>query len=185
VSRVGLLPIPLPQGVEATAEVGSVAVKGPKGSLSVAFNGDSLAVAVKDGVVRVTRNSEERNVRALHGLTRSLIANAITGVAQGFSKTLDVYGVGFRAETDGKRLTLNIGYSHPVVYDAPEGIELKVEDVPGGAQARITVSGIDKQQVGQVAAEIRRKRKPEPYKGKGIRYQDEVIHWKAGKAAVG
>ena len=120
----------------------------------------------------------------MHGLIRSLIANAVTGVTEGFSKRLNVYGVGYRAELQGSRLTLHIGYSHPVIYEAPEGVELATEDGVGGAQAGIVISGIDKQKVGQAAADIREKRKPDPYKGKGIRYENEVIHWKAGKTAV-
>jgi len=164
---------------------GKIDVKGPKGELQVPFDATHLEIEVGDRVLRVSRKSEEKRVRALHGLARSLIANAVTGVSQGFSKRLDIFGVGYRAEVQSNRLTLYIGYSHPVVYEAPRGIELVLEDPQGGAQARISVRGIDKQQVGQVAADIRFKRKPEPYKGKGIRYENEVIHWKAGKAAVG
>ncbi|SVB65800.1 uncharacterized protein METZ01_LOCUS218654, partial [marine metagenome] len=117
-------------------------------------------------------------------LTRTLIANAVSGVTEGFSKNLDLFGVGYRAEVQGKQLTLQVGYSHPVVYQAPDGITIEVSDGTGGAQARIVIRGIDKQMVGQVAADIRFKRRPEPYKGKGIRYESEVIHWKQGKAAV-
>jgi len=154
--------------------------------LRVPFDVASLDVCVADGLVRVARKSDERQVRALHGLIRALLANAVTGVSQGFSKRLEVHGVGYRAEAQGgKRLTLSLGYSHPVVFEAPSGIEIKVEDGSGGSQARIVVTGIDKQMVGQVAADIRDRRKPEPYKGKGIRYENEVIHWKAGKAALG
>lgn len=184
-SRVGVLPVPVPQGVEISEAPGAVGVKGPKGHLEVPYDAAALEVVVDDTMLRVMRKSEDRHVRALHGLIRSLVANAVTGVAQGFSKRLELHGVGYRAEAQGGRLTLQVGFSHPVVYEAPEGIEIKVEDGTGGAQARITISGIDKQQVGQVAADIRQKRKPEPYKGKGIRYEGEVIHWKAGKAAVG
>ena len=179
------MPIPLPQGVQVQTQERSVDIKGPRGDLTVPFEADCLGVEVDGGALRVRRNSEEKRVRALHGLTRSLLANAVTGVTEGFAKRLDLYGVGYRAEAQGSRLTLNVGFSHPVLYDAPDGIEIKVADIPGGAQARITVSGNDKQQVGQVAADIRQKRKPEPYKGKGIRYEDEIIHWKAGKTAVG
>jgi large subunit ribosomal protein L6 len=185
VSRVGVVPILLPQGVQVQAQPGSVEIKGPKGDLTVPFRAEFLKVDVSDGAVRVGRNSDDKPVRALHGLTRSLLANGVKGVSEGFSKRLELFGVGYRAEVQGSSLTLNIGYSHTVVYDAPKGVEIKVEDITGGAQARITVSGIDKQQVGQVAADIREKRKPEPYKGKGIRYEDEIIHWKAGKTAVG
>jgi large subunit ribosomal protein L6 len=178
------MPIALPKGVEVSTRAGMVDIKGPKGALSVPFDSERLEVAVAEGVVRVQRRSEDSSVRALHGLVRSLVANAAAGVTAGFSKRLEVHGVGFRAEVQGRKLTMSLGYSHPVVFEAPEGIELKVEEISGGAQARIVVGGIDKQQVGQVAADIRAKRKPEPYKGKGIRYENEVIHWKTGKATV-
>jgi len=164
---------------------GEVQVKGPKGELKVPFDADNLEGKIEDGSLQVSRKSEEKQVRALHGLIRSLIANAVVGVTEGFSKRLDVFGVGYRAEVQGTRLTLHVGYSHPVVFEAPPGIQLALENPQGGAQARIVVSGADKQQVGQVAADIRFKRRPEPYKGKGIRYDGEVIHWKTGKAAVG
>ena len=183
-SRVGVVPVALPQGVEVGVSTGEVKVKGPKGELQVSFDVTHLGVKVEDKVLQVTRTSEEKRARALHGLIRSLVANAVTGVTEGFSKRLDVFGVGYRVEVQGSRLTLHVGYSHPVVYEAPKGIELIAENGQGGAQARIVVQGIDKQQVGQVAADIRFKRKPEPYKGKGIRYDDEVIHLKAGKTAV-
>ena len=142
------------------------------------------AIHFEDGTIQVRRKSDEKEVRAIHGLIRSLVANAVTGVSEGFSKKLDVHGVGYRAEISGKRLTLHLGYSHPVVYEAPEGIEISTEDAPGEVQTRIVVQGIDKQAVGQVAADIRFKRKPDRYKGKGVRYEDEVIYFKAGKAAV-
>ena len=161
-----------------------VKVKGPKGELCIAYRADHVTVQVSESAVTVRRTSDTKESMAMHGLTRSLIANAVTGVTQGYTKQLDIFGVGFRAELQGKNLTLHIGYSHTVEYEAPEGIELTSVDPVGGAQARIAISGIDKQRVGQVAAEIREKRKPDPYKGKGIRYEDEVIHWKAGKTAV-
>ena len=161
-----------------------VTVKGPKGVLGLTFRADRIRVEVNAADVRVLRDSQEKIALSLHGLTRSLIANAVIGVTEGFSKRLEVHGVGFRVELSGQVLTMNIGFSHAVVYEAPEGIELSVPNVTGGAQAHIVVSGIDKQVVGQTAADIREKRKPEPYKGKGIRYQNEVIHWKAGKTAV-
>jgi len=164
---------------------GSVSVIGPKGNLAVAFDPAQITVEVNDGSVQVGRRDESKFARSLHGLIRALVANAVTGVRNGFQKRLDVYGVGFRADVQGCKLTLEIGYSHSVVYEAPDGVEIATEDGQGGAQVRIVVSGIDKQKVGQVAADIRFKRKPEPYKGKGIRYQDEVIHFKAGKTAVG
>lgn len=178
------MPIPLPEGVAVKTEPGRVLVTGPRGSLAVPYDAERLSVSVEERLLRVGRIAEEKRARALHGLVRSLLANAIAGVVQGFSKRLEVHGIGFRAEAQGRRLTMQLGLSHPVVYEAPEGIDIRVEEAPGGVQARIVVSGIDKQQVGQVAADIRRKRKPEPYKGKGIRYENEVIHWKAGKAAV-
>ncbi|MBT4503822.1 MAG: 50S ribosomal protein L6 [Gemmatimonadetes bacterium] len=183
-SRIGKTPVVLPQGVEVGIDPGQVRVKGPKGELKVPFNTTYLEVKVEDGSLQVARNSELKEARALHGLARSLIANAVAGVTEGFSKRLDLFGVGYRAEVQGRQLTLNIGYSHPVIYEAPQGIDVIVEGPQPGAQARIVVNGIDKQQVGQVAADIRFKRKPEPYKGKGIRYENEVIHWKTGKAAV-
>lgn len=182
-SRIGLLPITLPQGVELAAQGPEVKIKGPKGELRVPFNVSLLDLKVEQQQVRIQRKADDKFARAVHGLTRSLIANAITGVTQRFSKRLDVFGVGFRAVVEGRRLTLSIGYSHTVVYEAPEGIELSTENPVQGAVVRIVVQGIDKQQVGQAAAEIRDKRKPDPYKGKGIRYENEVIHWKAGKTA--
>lgn len=183
-SRVGKLPIPLPQGVEVDVKEPDVSVRGPKGVLRLTYRADVVDVKVHDGRILVGRRSEDKEALALHGLTRALMANAVLGVTRGFSKNLDLHGVGYRAEAKGQSLTLNIGYSHQVVYVAPEGIEIKVADPVSGAQARIVISGIDKQMVGQVAADIREKRKPDPYKGKGIRYENEVIHWKAGKAAV-
>ena len=185
-SRIGVSPIPLVKGVEVAIGATDVQVKGPKGALSVPFDAEQLAVNQDEGVLTVARKSEEKHVRAVHGLIRSLIANAVTGVSEGYVKKLEVHGVGFRAEIKGKLLTMHLGYSHLVEYEAPQGIELSTEEVERGgqAQATIVVQGIDKQQVGQVAADIRFKRKPDPYKGKGVRYFGEVIHLKAGKAAV-
>ena len=183
-SRVGIQPIPLPQGVDIVVGAKDVRVKGKKGELQVVFDPAHVEVHVEKDRVQITRKSEQKTTRSLHGLIRSLIANAVIGVTEGFYKRLDVYGVGYRVNLQGKRLTMEIGYSHPVVYEAPEGIELATEEPQGGAQARIVVQGIDKQRVGQAAADIRYKRKPEPYKGKGIRYENEVIHFKAGKTAV-
>ncbi|MEE2657056.1 MAG: 50S ribosomal protein L6 [Candidatus Latescibacterota bacterium] len=185
-SRVGKQPVSVPQGVEVVVQGGDVRIKGPKGQLELSYRTDHLEVAVEDSNsnVVVIRKSEEKKTMALHGLTRSLVANAVTGVTDGFSKRLDLYGVGYRAEVQGRKLTLQIGYSHSVEYEAPEGIDIEVQDPISGAQARIVVTGIDKQKVGQVAAEIRERRKPDPYKGKGIRYEGETIHWKTGKAAV-
>ena len=183
-SRVGIQPVPLPQGVDVVVNAKDVMVKGSKGELQVAFDPDHVEVQVKGDTIQVGRKSEQKTTRSLHGLIRSLIANAVIGVTEGFSKRLEIYGVGYRVNLQGKRLTMEIGYSHPVVYEAPEGIELATEEPQGGAQALIVVQGIDKQRVGQAAADIRFKRKPEPYKGKGIRYENEVIHFKAGKTAV-
>ena len=183
-SRVGSEPIPLPPGVEASLSGQQVQVKGPKGALEVPMVSEEIAVKVGDGQIAVERKSETKQVRAFHGLTRSLIANAVTGVTQGFEKRLEIYGVGFRAESQGSQLTMHLGYSHPIVYEAPEGVHISTEEIAGEAQVAIVVQGIDKQAVGQVAAEIRFKRKPDRYKGKGVRYQNEVIHFKAGKAAV-
>ena len=183
-SRIGKQPIKVSQGVEVFVTPEAISVKGPKGELSLSYRSEFIDVVVNDSTVNVKRNSDDKGVRALHGLTRSLISNAVTGVESGFSKFLDIHGVGFRAELQGRKLTLHIGYSHVVEYEAPDGVDLATVDPVGGAQARIEISGIDKQKVGQVAAEIREKRKPDPYRGKGIRYENEVIHWKAGKTAV-
>ena len=183
-SRVGKQPIPVPKGVNVSVRGSDVKVKGPKGELDVSYRTDFIDVAVDDSEIRVTRRSEVKEAMALHGLTRSLVANAVKGVTEGYSKNLDLFGVGYRAEAEGRKLTLNIGFSHVVDYMAPEGIDISIGGGISGAQARIVVSGIDKQLVGQVAADIRQKRKPDPYKGKGIRYENEVIHWKAGKSAV-
>ena len=184
-SRIGNKSLALPQGVEVALAPAKVSVKGPKGQLQVPFVAEQLAVAQQDSVLTVTRKSESKQARSLHGLTRTLIANAVKGVSEGFFKNLDLFGVGYRAEVQGKQLVLHVGYSHPVIYEVPEQIQIEVSPGAGGAQAHIVVRGIDKQLVGQVAADIRFKRRPEPYKGKGIRYENETIHWKQGKAAVG
>ncbi len=183
-SRIGSIPLPLPQGVEVVLAPAEVSVKGPKGQLQVPFVVEHLAVSQQDSALTVTRKGESKQARSLHGLTRTLIANAIEGVSEGFFKNLDLFGVGYRAEVKGRQLVLHVGYSHPVIYEVPESIQVEVSEGTGGAQARIVVRGIDKQLVGQVAADIRFKRRPEPYKGKGIRYENETIHWKQGKAAV-
>ncbi|MBC7289662.1 MAG: 50S ribosomal protein L6 [Armatimonadetes bacterium] len=178
-SRVGRKPIPIPAGVTVTVEPGNVVrVKGPKGELSFEFHPD-MTIKVEDGQVVVERPSDRNTHRALHGTTRALIANMIQGVSEGYSKQLEVHGLGYRAEVRGKALVLNLGYSHEVVYEPPEGIEVTAQ---GTNPTVITVSGIDKQRVGQVAAEIRRLRPVEPYKGKGIRYRGEQVRLKAGKA---
>jgi large subunit ribosomal protein L6 len=177
-SRVGLAPIQLPSGVTVDVSGTTVTVKGPKGTLSETL-ADVISVSVEDGVLSVQRADEERHSRALHGLSRALIANMVTGVSEGFVKELQTVGVGYRAALKGKTLELQVGYSHPVSIDAPEGIDFEVPD-----PTKIVVRGIDKQKVGQIAADIRAVRPPEPYKGKGIRYVDEYVRRKAGKAGV-
>lgn len=175
-SRIGKSPIAVPQGVEVRQAGSAVEVKGPKGQLSQLIpTGISLEIGA--GVVHVKRKGDAKAVRSLHGLIRTLIANMVQGVTKGFEKELEIVGIGYRANVQGKNLQLNLGYSHPVLYPIPQGIELAVEK-----QTRITVKGIDKQKVGQVAAEIRGFKKPEPYKGKGIRYIGEQVRRKAGKA---
>ncbi len=174
-SRIGKMPIAIPSGITVSvAENNKVTVKGPKGELSRVLP-SQMAIKQEDGNITVERPNDEKENRALHGLTRTLINNMIVGVSDGYSKTLEINGVGYRAAKQGKTLTLNLGYSHPVVMEDPEGIETKVED------NKIVVSGIDKEKVGQYAAVIRDKKRPEPYKGKGIKYSDEVIRRKVGK----
>jgi large subunit ribosomal protein L6 len=177
VSRIGKQPIPVPSGVEVQIEGPTVTVKGPKGSLTQTFNED-MTVALEDGVLTVARPSDERGHRSLHGLTRTLLANMVAGVSEGFSKNLEIVGVGYRAELKGSDIQLALGFSHPVLVKAPAGITFEVP-----APTKITVRGIDKQQVGQIAAEIRKWRKPEPYKGKGVRYEGEHVRRKLGKTA--
>ena len=176
-SRIGRLPISVPQGVTVQQKGSQVTVKGPKGELSQAFHAN-MSVALDGNVLTVSRPNDSRENRALHGLTRALLANMVTGVSEGFSKRLVIEGVGYRAAEDGRDLVLQVGYSHPVRIVPPEGITFEVER---GGQ-RLSVIGCDKQVVGEVAAKIRRVRKPEPYKGKGIRYDGEIIRRKAGKA---
>jgi large subunit ribosomal protein L6 len=175
-SRIGKTPIPIPQGVEIKRAGSAVEVKGPKGSLSHTIP-EGISLQVEDGEIHVKRKTDAKRVRSLHGLSRTLIANMVTGVTEGFTKGLEIMGIGYRANVQGRNLQLSLGYSHPVIYPIPEGIEVEVEK-----QNKITIKGIDKQQVGQVAAEIRSFRKPEPYKGKGIRYVGEQVRRKAGKA---
>jgi large subunit ribosomal protein L6 len=177
-SRIGYAPIELPSGVEVTVGDGVVEVKGPKGDLSEKIN-PRIITSVDDGVVRLDRVDEERETRALHGLSRALINNMVVGVSQGYSKELEIHGVGYRASLKGRTLDLQIGFSHPVTVEAPDGIEFEVPE-----NTKIIVRGIDKQLVGQVAANVRAVRKPEPYKGKGIRYVGEHVRRKAGKAGV-
>ena len=174
-SRIGRMPVHIPEGVSVEVKEGNViTVKGAKGTL-VRTMPEAMGIEVKDNEVIVTRPDDQKKNKALHGLTRSLINNMVTGVHDGFSKTLEINGVGYRANKQGKKLVLSLGYSHPVEMEDPEGIETKVEE------NRIIVSGISKEKVGQYAAEIRGKRAPEPYKGKGIKYADEIIRRKEGK----
>jgi large subunit ribosomal protein L6 len=176
-SRIGKAPIPVPGGVEVRIDSGNVAVKGPKGELTRALP-ERISVRQDGDTLVVERSDDERASRALHGLIRSLVANMVTGVTEGFRKELDIVGVGYRAVPKGKdAIELSLGFSHPVVVRAPAGIEFNVPQ-----PTRIEVLGIDKQLVGQVAADIRAWRKPEPYKGKGVRYVDEHVRRKAGKA---
>jgi len=176
-SRIGKMAIPLPSGVDIKQADGQLQVKGPKGQLSMKIPGE-IQIAVEDGELRVTRPSDQREMRALHGLTRSLAANMVEGVTNGFSKTLQIVGVGYRAEKKGNGLTLHLGFSHTIHYEAAKGVTL---DVPNNTT--VVVSGADKQKVGQAAAEIRSYRPPEPYKGKGVRYENEHVRRKAGKTA--
>ncbi len=175
-SRIGRKPIIIPKGVSLTIENDVATVKGPKGTLSQAVSPD-ISFEHEEGQVVVTRASDVKQHRALHGLTRALVANMVEGVTNGFEKKLELVGVGYRASMQGKKLLINIGFSHPVEIDPPEGIEFEVPAV-----TKITVRGIDKQLVGNTAAHIRAIRKPEPYKGKGIKYENEVIRRKVGKA---
>ena len=175
-SRVGKMPIAIPAGVTVTVTPENVVtVKGPKGELVKAMHKD-ISIAVEDAQVVVTRPSDVKEHRALHGLTRALLNNMVVGVSQGFSKTLELNGVGYRAQLQGKKLVMNLGYSHPVEVEAVDGVDFKLDGT-----TKVIVEGIDKEKVGAVAANIRSWRKPEPYKGKGIKYSDEVIRRKEGK----
>jgi large subunit ribosomal protein L6 len=176
-SRIGKQPIEVPQGTDVTVNGQNVHVKGPKGELTFDAHAD-MTVTLEEGVVTVTRPSDEPQHRALHGLTRMLVANMIEGVVTGFSKTLEIQGVGYRALKKGSGIELNLGFSHTINYSAPDGVSLDLPD-----QTTIVVTGVDKQKVGQAAAEIRAFRPPEPYKGKGIRYKGEHVRRKAGKTA--
>jgi large subunit ribosomal protein L6 len=175
-SRIGRMPVTVPSGVNVSIDGRQVVVNGPKGTLQHTVAAP-IEVSQNDGVLTVTRPNDEGDVRALHGLSRSLIANMITGVTDGYSKTLEIIGVGYRVQAKGKDLEFSLGYSHPVMVAAPEGISFRVE-----APTRFVVEGIDKQQVGEIAANIRKLRKPDPYKGKGVRYQGEQVRRKVGKA---
>jgi len=178
-SRIGKKPITIPAGVEVKLNGSEVTVKGPKGELKNTFN-PAMAIAVEGNEVIVTRPSDNKDHRSLHGLTRTLIANMVEGVTNGFKKELEVNGVGYRVQKQGKNLVMNLGFSHQVIMEEPAGITIEVPN-PNS----IVISGPDKQQVGQFAAEVREKRPPEPYKGKGIKYIDEHIRRKEGKAAKG
>ena len=177
-SRVGRMPIEIPAGVTVSQNQHTLTVKGAKGELTRTFHPD-INIAVEENVITVTRPSDGKEHRSLHGLTRALVANMVTGVHEGFTKTLEITGVGYRAAKQGNKLALTLGFSHPVEMEAPAGITI---DVP--APNKIVVSGADKEVVGAVAADIRKWRKPEPYKGKGIRYEGEVVRRKAGKAGA-
>jgi large subunit ribosomal protein L6 len=177
-SRIGRLPISVPAGVEVKIDGQAVAVKGPKGELALTVK-SPIEVTVEDGQVLVTRPDDERESRSLHGLTRTLIANQIVGVTEGYTKGLEVVGTGYRVAAKGDSVEFALGYSHPITVNPPAGITLTVE-----GNNKLTVSGIDKQAVGEVAANIRKLRKPEPYKGKGVRYAGEVVRRKAGKSGM-
>ena len=175
-SRIGRMPITLPAGVEVTIAGQNVSVKGPKGSLSLNV-AEPIQVSQADGVITVARPNEERVTRSLHGLSRSLVANMVTGVTTGYSLTINIVGVGYRVAEKGKDLEFQLGYSHPINFPAPEGISYKVE-----SPTKLIVSGIDKQLVGETAAKIKKLRKADPYKGKGLRLEGEAVRRKAGKA---
>src|SRR5262245_24878171 len=175
-SRIGRLPITIPSNVDVTIEGRELTVKGPKGTLNRTLHPD-MSVAKEDGTIVVSRPTEQKTHKQLHGLTRTLVNNMVVGVTDGYRKGLEITGVGYRATLNGQKLTLNLGYSHPIEIDPPQGISFEVE-----TPTRLAVVGIDKELVGQVAAQVRATRKPEPYKGKGVRYAGEQIRRKAGKA---
>ena len=176
-SRIGRLPITVPSGVEVSLDGQAVTVKGPKGTLEHVVAEPIQITRAEDGTLQVTRPNDERQNRALHGLSRTLVANMVLGVTDGYTKVLEIVGTGYRVAAKGSDLEFALGFSHPVLVKAPEGITFAVE-----TPTRFSVSGVDKQKVGEVAANIRKLRKPDPYKGKGVRYQGEVIKRKAGKA---
>ena len=178
-SRIGKMPIAVPAGVDVKIDGSAVTVKGPKGTLTGSYD-PAIAIALENGEIKVTRPDDTARNRALHGLTRTLIANMVHGVHDGFKKDLEIVGIGYRAALQGKDLVLNVGYSHQVVMTPPEGVSVEVKD-----PNHFTILGSDKQTVGQFAAEVRGVRPPEPYKGKGIKYADEVIRRKEGKAGKG
>jgi large subunit ribosomal protein L6 len=174
-SRIGRLPVTIPSGVKVDVNGQDVSVTGPKGTLALTV-ANPIQIVQEDSVIRVTRPSDEGPVRALHGLSRTLIANMVTGVTEGYKKTLEIVGVGYRVQAKGRDLEFSLGFSHPITVTPPDGITFRVE-----APTRFVVEGIDKQLVGEVSAKIRKLRKPDPYKGKGVRYQGEIIRRKAGK----
>jgi large subunit ribosomal protein L6 len=176
-SRIGRLPIAIPSGVDVTIDGRDVLVKGPKGTLTHSVVDPITVERAEDGTLSVTRPNDERDSRSRHGLTRTLVANMITGVTEGYTKALEIQGTGYRVAAKGQDLEFSLGYSHPVFVPAPDGISFAVE-----SPTKFSVSGIDKQKVGEVAANIRKLRKPDPYKGKGVRYAGEVVRRKAGKA---
>lgn len=177
-SRIGRLPIAVPEAVTVHVDGQAVSVKGPKGTLTFTAH-SAVNVSVEDRTILCRRSSEERSVKALHGLTRSLIANMVEGVTKGFERRLDLVGVGYRAQMLGPNLSLALGFSHPIIFPSPAGVKIDIKD-----QTQILISGIDKQQVGAVAAKLRSFRPPEPYKGKGVKYAEERIRRKAGKAGA-
>jgi large subunit ribosomal protein L6 len=175
-SRIGRLPITVPSGVDVTIDGRNVTVKGPKGTLSRSLHPD-ITVSREDGTLVVTRPTEQKTHKQLHGLTRTLVSNMVVGVTDGYRKGIEITGVGYRAALSGRKLTLNLGYSHPIEIEPPQGISFEVEN-----PTRLAVVGIDKELVGEIAAKVRATRKPEPYKGKGVRYAGEYVRRKAGKA---
>jgi large subunit ribosomal protein L6 len=178
VSRIGKKPVQIPKGVDVVLKDGSISVKGPKGELSEKIHPE-IGIELKDKQVLITRKSDEKKCRALHGLWRALVQNMVVGVTEGYNKKLEIVGVGYRAEMKGTRLNLLLGYSHPILFAAPDGIKIETP-----TQTSVVISGIHKQLVGLVSAKIRSFRPPEPYKGKGIKYEGEYIRRKAGKAAA-
>lgn len=178
-SRIGKVPIKIPDGVKVAVDKANVSVTGPKGALQIDVRPE-IGVVIDGDTVVVSKKGSSRAARELYGLTRTLISNMVQGVSSGFEKKLEIVGVGYRAALEGNSVNLSLGYSHPILYKLPEGISANIEN-----QTQVTISGIDKQLVGQVAAEIRAFRKPEPYKGKGVKYADEIVKRKAGKAGKG